>query len=225
MKSTTKIIVLLAVTLLSSCGFYQPSMVDIPLITEKNDVRVDVGGSINPSLYATVSYGLTDKIALQAFAKVLDPDRYYVQGAFGLYKSLLNNRVVEWYSGVGYGYSKAYNDANPGYLTGNYSQIFTQLNYGKTRCRFANMDFGVGLKAGYVGSNRLLDDSYYYHMHTAIVESHNLLIEPQAFLRLGGKKLKVSAKVGYGVLIKLFNTEKQLPFDPLNLGIGLNYSF
>lgn len=225
MKSTTKIIVLLAVTLLSSCAFYQPSMVDIPLITGKNDVRVDVGGSINPSVYTTVSYGLTDKIALQAFAKVSDPDRYYVQGAFGLYKSLLNNRVVEWYSGVGYGYSKAYNDANPGNLTGNYSQIFTQLNYGKTGCRFANMDFGVGLKAGYVGSNRLLDDSYYYQMHTSIIESHNLLIEPQAFLRLGGKKLKFSAKVGYGMLFKLFNTEKELPIDPLNLGIGLNYSF
>jgi hypothetical protein len=225
MKVTTIVLGILILPLLFSCGFYQPSLVDMPLIQSKKDLRVDVGGSILPSVYTTVSYGLTNRIAVQTFAKISGDGKYYVQGALGLYKSLSDNRVLEWYNGVGYGYGYAYNDANPGRLTGNYHQIFTQLNYGKTGCRFANMDFGLGLKAGYIGAYRLNNDNYYYPMQISNVENHSLLIEPQAFVRLGGKRLKFSTKVGYGLLFKLFDTDSRLPYDPLTLGIGLNYSF
>jgi len=225
MKVTTIVIGILILPLLSSCGFYKPTLVDIPLIRGKNDLRVDVGGSIIPSVYTTISYGLTNRIAVQTFAKISEDGIFYVQGALGLYKSLADNRVVEWYNGVGYGYGDAYKDANPGNLRGNYHQVFTQLNYGKTGCRFANMDFGVGLKAGYMGANSLNDNNYFQNGQSATVENHSLLIEPQAFVRLGGKRLKFSAKLGYGMLFKLFDTDSNLPYDPLNLGIGLNYSF
>jgi hypothetical protein len=228
MKVTAIILGILILTLLSSCGFYQPALVDMPLIKGKKDLRVDVGGAINPSVYTTVSYGLTNKIAVQTFAKIAGQGIFYVQGALGLYKPLSDNRVLEWYNGVGYGYGYAYNDANPGNLTGNYHQIFTQLNYGKTGCRFANMDFGVGLKAAYIGADRLNNHYYYWEdipLQISTVENHSLLIEPQAFVRLGGKRLKFSTKVGYGMLFKLFNTDRRLPYYPLNLGIGLNYSF
>ena len=224
MKVTTIVFGILILPLLSSCGFYQPTLVDMPLIKGKKDLRVDVGGSILPSVYTTVSYGLTDLIAVQTFAKMSGDGRYYVQGALGLYKSLADNHVLEWYNGMGYGYGNAMN-ANPGNLTGNYHQIFTQLNYGKTGCRFANMDFGVGLKAGYIGADRLNNNNYYYPSQISDVENHSLLIEPQAFVRLGGKRLKFSTKVGYGMLFKLFDTDSRLPNYPLNLGIGLNYSF
>jgi hypothetical protein len=197
----------------------------MPLIKSEKDLRVDVGGSIPPSVYSTVSYGLTNHIAVQTFAKISEDGRFYVQGALGLYKSLSDNRVLEWYNGAGFGDGDAYNDANLGNLTGNYHQIFTQLNYGKTGCRFANMDFGVGLKAGYIGAGRLNNHNYYDPMQISIVENHSLLIEPQAFVRFGGKRLKFSTKVGYGALLKLFKTDSELPYDPLNLGIGLNYSF
>lgn len=60
MKVTTIILGILILPFLSSCGFYQPALVDIPLIKSKNDLRVDVGGSILPSVYSTVSYGLTN---------------------------------------------------------------------------------------------------------------------------------------------------------------------
>lgn len=225
MKVTTLIFGILIIPFISSCGFYRPALVDMPLIKSKNDFRVDVGASILPSAYSTVSYGLTDKIAVQAFAKISGDGVYYIQAAMGLYKSLEDKRVLEWYNGLGYGYGYAYNDVNPGDLTGNYHQIFTQLNYGKTGCRFANMDYGVGLKAGYLGADRLNNQNYYDPGLISVVENHSLLIEPQAFVRLGGKRLKFSAKVGYGMLFKLFDTDRALSYEPLNLGIGLNYSF
>ena len=225
MRVTTIVVGILILPLLVSCGFYQPALVDMPMIKSKNDLRVDVGGSMNPSVYATISYGLTNQIAIQAFAKKSEQGIFYVQGALGLYKSLYDNRVLEWYSGVGYGYGYAYNDANPGNLTGYYNQIFTQLNYGKTGCRFANMDYGVGLKVSYIDANTLNNYNYYEPMQISTVENHSLLIEPQAFIRLGGKKLKFSTKIGYGMLFKLFDADRYLPFDPLNVGIGLNYNF
>jgi len=54
--------------MMSSCIVYHPMTTDIPLISEKNDLRVDAGISIVPSANATVSYGLTDKIAIQGLS-------------------------------------------------------------------------------------------------------------------------------------------------------------
>ncbi len=225
MKRHTYILGIITVILFNSCGFYQSQMVDVPLISYKKDLRIDVGASINPSVYTTVSYGLTNKLSIQSYAKISDKNVYYVQGALGLYKKLNDNRVLEWYNGVGYGYGDAYNDANPGNLTGNYHQIFTQLNYGKKSCHFANLDIGIGFKAGYIGATLLNDNNYYEPFQTSNVKSRSLLFEPQAFLRFGGKHLKFSTKLGYGALFKLFKTDKELPYDPLNMGIGINYSF
>jgi hypothetical protein len=49
---------------MSSCIVYQTQTTDIPLISEKHDLRVDAGVSIVPSVHATISYGLTDKIGI-----------------------------------------------------------------------------------------------------------------------------------------------------------------
>ena len=225
MKRYTYILGITILISFNSCGFYQPQMVDIPLISSKKDLRIDIGASIIPSAYTTVSYGLTNELSIQSYVRISDKNKYYIQGALGLYKKLTDNKVLEWYNGVGYGYGNAYNDANPGNLTGNYHQIFTQLNYGKTNCQFANMDIGIGLKAGYIGAFLLNDNNYYEPFQISNVENHNLLLEPQAFVRLGSKRLKFSTKLGYGILFKLFNTDKKLPYEPLNLGIGINYSF
>jgi hypothetical protein len=39
-------------------------------ISEKNDLRIDAGISLGPSAHTTISYGLTDKIAIQGFGSV-----------------------------------------------------------------------------------------------------------------------------------------------------------
>jgi len=76
---------LIVLLIMTSCIVYHPQAIDIPLISEKNDLRIDAGISIVPSAHATVSYGLTDKIALQAFGSLGSDERYYFQGAAGIF--------------------------------------------------------------------------------------------------------------------------------------------
>ena len=214
--------------MMTSCIVYHPQTIDIPLIDKKNDLRIDAGISLVPSVHATVSYGLTDKIAVQTFGSIGSDDRYYFQGAIGYFKDLGNKKVMELYSGFGYGYGSAYKDANPGDLYGDYQQYFLQINYGKIDCKFANMDYGIGLKAGLLHTN--LTDYNYYHFYsetgpfTTYVDN-SLLIEPNMFLRLGGERLKFNIQLGSCWINKFSHTDKGLPYSFLNLGLGLNYRF
>ena len=203
-------------------------MSDIPLISEKNDTRIDAGISSVVSANATISYGLTNKVAIQGFGSLRPDNGYYVQVATGLYKNIGNNKIFELYSGFGYGYGDAYKDANPGNLYGNYQIYFLQFNYGKIGCKFANMDYGFGLKAGLLHSN-MIDNNYYnWTSETGpfmTYHDNSLLVEPNLFLRLGGEKLKFNIKLGSCWLNKLTHTDKRLPYSFINLGLGLNYRF
>lgn len=214
--------------IMTSCIVYHPQAIDIPLISEKNDLRIDAGISILPSAYATISYGLTDKIAIQTYGSIGSDERYYFQGAVGTYKKYDNQKILELYSGFGYGYGSAYNDANPGDLYGDYQQYFLQFNYGKIDCKFANMDYGFGLKAGLLHSN-LIDYNYYdWTSETGpfmTYHDNSLLIEPNMFLRLGGEKLKFNIKLGSCWINKFTHTDKGFPYSFINLGLGLNYRF
>lgn len=77
------------------------------MISKKNDLRIVGGISIIPSAHATVSYGLSDKIAIQGFGSIGPDGSYYIQAASGLYKKLGNHKVMEFYVGYGYGYGDA----------------------------------------------------------------------------------------------------------------------
>jgi hypothetical protein len=220
--------------LMTSCVLYHPQITDIPLINKKKDVRLDGGISAIPSVHATISYGLTKKIAVQTFGSI-GPDNngnfgskneYYFQGAAGLYKNIGNQKIMEFYSGYGYGYGEAYRDANPGNLYGDYQLYFVQFNYGKTDCKFAKMDYGFGVKTGYFRSN--LTDHNYYHFYSetgpfTTYKDNSLLIEPNVFVRLGGERLKFNVKLGSCWIIKFTHTNKSLPHEFINLGLGLNY--
>ncbi len=216
----------LIVLIMPSCIVYHPQTTDIPLINEKNDLRIDAGISFIPSAHATISYGLTDKIAVQTFGSIGSDDRYFFQGAVGFFKDLGNQKVMELYSGFGYGYGSAYNDANPGDLYGDYQLYFVQFNYGKIDCKFANMDYGFGIKMGYLHSN-LIDRNYYsfYSENGPFVtfKDNSFLIEPNVFIRLGGERLKFNLKLGGCWIYKFTNTDKHLPYSFINLGVGLNY--
>ncbi len=200
---------------------------DIPLISEKNDLRVDAGISVVPSANATISYGLTDKIAIQGFGSI-GYDRYYFQAATGLYKNKGNSKIFELYGGFGYGYGDAYNDANPGNLRGNYQLYFAQANYGKIANESSNFEIGFGIKGGYLHSN-LTDKNYYgWISETGPFKTYHdesILLEPIGFIRIGGNRLRFNVKLGGTMIYKFTNTDKNLPYSYLNLGIGLNYRF
>ncbi|MDX9905668.1 MAG: hypothetical protein RBS55_03675 [Bacteroidales bacterium] len=212
--------------MLSGCIVYHTQTTDIPLINHKNDLRIDAGASIVPSVHATISYGLTDKVAIQGFGTIGTDDRYYFQAATGLYKNNTNSRVLELYGGFGYGYGNAYRDANPGNLLGDYQLYFVQLNYGKIANELSNFEIGFGIKAGYLHSN-LTDRNYYKWISETgpyiTYHDESLLIEPVGFIRTGGKKLKFSVKLGGTLIQKFTNSDKSIPYDFINLGLGINF--
>jgi len=214
--------------MMSACIVYHPQTTDIALISQKNDLRVDAGISIVPSAHTTISYGLTDKIAIQGFGSVGPDDRYYLQAATGLYKNKGNHRILEVYGGFGYGYGDAYKDANPGNLFGDYQLYFGQLNYGKIASETSNLEIGFGIKTGYLHSN-LTDQNYYKRIsETGPFEPYrdeSVLFEPVGMIRMGGEKLKFSVKLGSTLIYKFTHRDKSLPYSYLNLGLGINYRF
>jgi hypothetical protein len=227
MKKILVYSILIAISAMSCC-VYHPHMVDIPLISKKGDVRLNAGISM-VKWHATVSAGISKWIALQTYGSTNGEKEYYVQQSVGYFKALENRKVMEIYTGFGYGYGDAYNDANPGDLFGNYQVYFTQFNFGKINCDFAHADFGFGLKTGLIHS-KLTDRGYYERVyppleHPPVYTDNSIFIEPQIFVRLGGEHLKVNLQVGATGVRKLTNKDKYLPTLPVNIGLGINYSF
>ena len=211
--------------LMSGCVYY-PQLADVPLIHEKHDLRADAGISAMISANATVSYGLTDKLAFQVYGNILNG--YYGQAAIGHYRMYYNRNVIEFYGGFGYGYGDAYRDAGPGDLEGNYRLVFTQINFGHTNAHFAHADYGFGIKAGWMNSS--FRDLNFYRFYSEYgpfktYTDQSLLIEPTLFVRLGGEKLKFNLKTGGSWVYKFTHQDKFLPYSRWNIGIGLNYSF
>ena len=215
---------------LTGCSVYTPQTVDIPLINKKNELRADAGISFKEFFYGTISYGLTDKIALQTFYNNSAAlGSFFFQNAVGYFRNLGNRNIMEVYSGFAYGYTNTGNHDVPTRLKGPYQLYFTQFNFGKIDCQFANADFGIGIKAGYLHSN-LENLNYFTHISQYIgpyepLVVNSFLLEPNAFLRIGGEKLKFSLKLGSCLNYQFINKDKNLPIDKLNIGLGLNYRF
>ncbi len=238
MKTTTKPVLFLfivSITFLSSCSVYQPRMVDIPLINKKNEVRADVALSfLPPAANATISYGVTDNIAVQAYGNIHDADNYFFHGAVGYYKNLGNSTVMEMYGGFGYGYTDVWtlDFRSSSSFFGNHQQYFVQFNYGKTNCKFAHADFGLALKTGFVHSE-MSNENYFgprvrYQEgdEFPILRDNLFFMEPQGFVRIGGEHVKFCAKIGVcGAIYKFTNTHYRTSYHPVDFGIGVNVKF
>ena len=212
------------IVLVTSC-IYQPYLADVPLISEKKDLRID-GGISMITASATVSYGLTKEISLQTFGSLGSDDKYYVQGAAGYFKNFGDYKIMEIYGGFGYGYGDAFRSSMPGDLYGDYQLYFTQFNFGKIKMESSKIEIGFGIKSGYFHSS-LIDRNYYSWTgeNGPYIQYHDdsFLIEPTVFLRLGGEHLKLSIKFGGCWIHKFTNIDKYLPYSKFNVGLGLNY--
>lgn len=220
--------IFMIIFMMTSCVVYNPQTTDIPLIKGKNDLRIDAGISFVPSAHATISYGLTNKIAIQAFGSVGSDERKYFHIAPGIWKNFGNRTVMELYGGFGYGYGDAYRDACPGDLYGNYQLYFLQYNWGKYYTESGNIDFGFGIKTGYFHSD-LTDHNYYGCGQPESADfvnyrEHSILLEPMAVFRVGGDKVKFSLKAGYCHIFKLANPDNFIPAAKFNVGLGINFS-
>jgi len=86
---------LLLLFALFGCSVYSPQLVDIPLISEKKELRFDGGYNWLNMLYGSLSYGLTKSIALQTFIDKDMGEMYYFQNAAGYYRNLGRGAVTE----------------------------------------------------------------------------------------------------------------------------------
>jgi len=222
--------------LTTSCAYY-PRLTGVPLIKEKGDTRIEGGiGLLSQSLQASFSQGATDKIAYQLSASI-DPygpnnsSGLYAHGAIGLYKNILDHKVMEFYGGFAYGRSSAHKNANPGDVFGNYQVYFLQFNYGSIKKKKANFEYGVGIKSGLLNS-KMTDAIYFfepdYYLPNEpypVYRLNGILFEPTVFLRLGGEKLKFWTALGASLYYQFNHTDKQLPASAPGFGLGVSYSF
>ena len=228
------LICVLSFLLVPGCVIYNTQIVDIPLINEKNDLRIDAGICLLPSAQATISYGLTDKIAIQTSGSIGLENRYYFQIAPGFYKKFRDRNVLELYAGFGHGYGNTWVNRLSNYplryirrLYGDYQLYFTQLNFGRIAVSPGQMDYGIAIKAGYFHSS-LTDHNYYEYTSENGPFPRNIqnsiLIEPVWFFRSGKEKVKFIYKFGLTWLIKLSNSDNVIPYAKMNMGIGINFN-
>lgn len=216
----TPAFILMIVLIMKSCALYSPQTADIPLIHKKNDFRFDGGISLLlPSVNSTVSYGLTHKLAAQAFGNLGSDNEYYYHGALGYYKNLPKNTLLEIYGGAGYGCGYHFKHASGESLDGNYFLPFTQVNFGKLESESSNMEYGLGIKTGFLSAG--LREHTFDGLNPAY-DYKGVLFEPTVFLRPGGKTAKANFKLS-GCWAGDLNREKSyFPYSRVNFGVSLN---
>jgi len=219
-KAKTKFIFATTLILLSGCAAYYPQAVDIPLIKDKDDLRIDAGFFSAPAINSegatagvhwTISYGITNMVAGQIYMSMDALMRPHIQFAPGLFKGFENNTVIELYSGYGYGVGSWQSESGKN----DYHLAFAQFNIGKTGISNANIDFGLGLKGGHIFSNDYIDTSEDIH------QKSGLIIEPSVFIRFGGQRVKFCTKINY----LWTKTVSDRYYFPLSVSMGVNLHF
>ena len=228
-----KNIIAITAILLNSCVAYYPQVVDIPLIKGKGDLRINAGIFLAPDFYGnfdtqvfenkeevkvwpgvfgehvTVSCGLTDILSIQGYTSVDFASRFHLQGALGAYHAFENKTVIEIYSGCGYG---------NGYIAtrDDYYLPFSQFNIGKTGIGESRIDYGLGLKGGYLFCN--FDN---WAGQEIVHKKDGWIIEPSVFFRIGAKRVKYCIMANY-LWTKTINDGY---YFPLSVGMGVNLHF
>ena len=233
-ESKTKHFFVAALILLNGCVAYYPQVVDIPLIKDKNDLRInaglfvvpDINGNFDNQVYEnendmtesfgllgmhiTATGGVTDFLSVQGYASIDFAARFHLQAALGAYHAFENKMVMEIYGGCGYG---------NGYMNSlftvrdNYLLPFSQFNIGKSGIGSANIDYGLGFKGGYLFCN--FDNRF---NQTVIHKKDGWIIEPSAFFRIGGKRAKYCRMVNY-MWTKSVSDDY---YFPVNVGMSVN---
>lgn len=174
-----------------------------------------------PAADATVTYGATGNIAIQASVGTDINKRHYAQGAVGLYKNVQNSRVTEIYTGFRSAYTNDADFKSRSYS--NYQVYFIQFNRGNITKRTANTEYGFGLRAGLLHAKESAPFGYTDKSDTDL-HLNDIIIEPVVFLRLGGKKLKFQTELSVCKQFRVNHTDTERDVWPVNFGLGISYS-
>lgn len=230
---------ILTAAVVCSCSVYHPQMADVPLIAHQGDGHAELSASVDwmgvPTAIESnlsVSYGVTDWVAVQAAGSTDLEKGAYGQAAVGIYKTF-GSAVVELYGGYGSGY--CYSDDShkdqSWRQNGNYQVGYGQLDFGWVGLLDGHLDIGIGLKGGMVYPDvtmwkQKVDENgdSYMARETDYKEQH-YLIEPQLMLRTGGQHLKASFRLGFCDLTPVKEGSELMPYVPLSVAVGVNYRF
>lgn len=219
-----------------SCIAYRPQVVEMPLIHEKGELQIN--GSIGLSapfgdgyLGTTVSYGATDWLAVQGHANWNGDKGGYGQVSVGAFKAW-DKAVLEGFIGCGFGGNKWKNTDKDRIFTSNYQLPFAQVEFGWAGLANGHIDIGVGLKGGFIFPNIVDHKLATENRPESIVTSKVPvgLLEPQFFMRAGGKHLKWTFNFGFS---QLWGTGADgVPFSgtsaiymPFTINTGITYDF
>jgi len=209
---------------------YIPNTENVPLMTEKGDVKINIS-----TTNVQASYAVTDNIAVMAngyrrqstWSDASDSidsweytsNRFLAEGGIGYYKVISENFIFETYGGGGFGqvgfdyFDVDYDIENN--FSANFSRFFVQPNIGYKNdfFEFAISSRISGLKFSGIKTNYSLDDlidSEVYQIDAPIY----FFFEPAITFRLGYKWAKLHFQTIYS---------NKLNIEPLNYRkLGIN---
>lgn len=207
--------------LLNSCTVYVPQPAPIPLFSEEKEFQASAGVTMFMGGTISAAYAPANHLGTQIYASVHPGNIAYAQGSIGFWNRSVSNVNFEAYGGFAVG--KGFTDRESVDLSNletQYKLYFTQFNIGQTDIGNANIDYGFGLKLGKIDANvEYLDNDF------GIQNSKNgsFLIEPQAFIRLGGEQLKAGFQANSCTLFNSNPQDKNFFYIPFTMGISVCY--
>lgn len=225
----------LCLLLVSSCSIYHPHAVEMPMISHQGEVHADasvaMSGWLLPDVFTlntTLSYGLTDWMAVQGHANY-GGENAYGQLAAGAYKQTAGHFLIDAYLGYGYGGAWRERNENNNYeYSGTYHLPFVQLDCGWIDLGKAHFDVGFGLKGGLFfpdfeyhsyDENGVEKPSGYEHFTTM-----RYLVEPLLQMRVGSERVKFRLGLGLGFLDNVDEASK-FTYDFYTLSGGVTFFF
>ena len=142
------------------------------------------------------------------------PNGYVLQQSLGYYTRTKNNTIFENFYGIAYGNGKTQFLFNDYYLSGSYTYLFTQCNFGKTSKKSNDIKYGSSYKIGILYSDIVLHN---FGKREPLADN-GILCSYQWFVRFGEGRIKYN-----------FHTQVQVSFGhaettfPVSIGFSLQY--
>ena len=224
MKKTSFLIptlfLVLSIFILDSCApAYTPNVVNVPLLTNKNEVQASIHGGFSGA-DAQLAYALTNHLGIMSNWNYRNStndttDSYhfhnFFEGGIGYYTSFSSQGRFEIYGGYGFGNVDVYYDmlATQAIVQAKFKRFFIQPNFGFSSS-FLDMGF----------SPRLV----YVIMKPSTLQYSTInrfFIEPTGTMRIGFKAFYFTSQIGFAIPLNLSESAGWFKFNPFIMSLGM----
>lgn len=212
------ILFLVIIFSLNSCApAYTPNVVNVPLLTNKNEVQASLSVGTSGT-DAQLAYALTNHIGLMTNwnyrnnrTDTSDSYHYhnFIEGGIGYYTSFSSQGRFELYGGYGFGNVDIFYDLTSTILQAKFKRLYVQPNFG-----FSSSYFDIGF------SPRLV----YVIMKPSSLQYSTInrfFIEPTETMRLGFKTFYFTSQFGFAIPLNLSESGSWFKFKPLIISLGI----